>query len=82
MAAQFEDHDAVDSELRAETELEWVLVRPARLTEGAKMAVKDLGDTGEKAGFFASVSRASVASFLVDVVESNEWNRRSPVIGN
>jgi len=82
MAAHFEDHDAVEHRLRAEEGTDWVLVRAARLTEGEQRVVREFGDEGAGAGFFASVSRSSVARFLVDVVEGEKWNGRTPVIGN
>lgn len=82
MAAHFEDHEAVESRLRAEKGIDWVLVRATRLMEGERRAVREFGDDGARAGFFASVSRSSVAKFLVDVVEGEKWNGSTPVIGN
>jgi len=82
MAAHFGDHEAVESRFRTEKGIDWVLVRATRLTEGEQKAVREFGDDGARAGFFASVSRSSVAKFLVDVVEGEKWNGSTPVIGN
>jgi putative NADH-flavin reductase len=81
MAAHFGDHEAVESKLRTEKGIDWVLVRATRLMEGEQRAVREFGDDGARAGFFASVSRSSVARFLVDVVEGEKWNGSTPVIG-
>lgn len=82
MAAQYEDHDLVDAEVKA-SGLPFVLVRPMRLVEGdGKAEIKHWGDQGEDVSTFASISRTSVARFLVDSVESDEWNGRTPIISN
>lgn len=81
MALQYEDHRFADEETRA-SGMNWVFVRPAMLTDNEAKPVKDLGDTGKNASFMPSVSRASVARFMVDAVESEEWDRRTPVICN
>jgi putative NADH-flavin reductase len=84
MAAQFEDHDLVDEQMREhkKKDIRWVLVRPVMLGEGPKAAIKDLGDRGEGAGMLSKISRESVAGFLVDAVEKSEYDWRSPVISN
>jgi hypothetical protein len=81
MSYQFGDHALVDEELRA-SGLEWVLVRPAMLKGEKTLPIKDLGDRGQQAGFMPSISRTSVAKFLVDAAEKDDWVRRSPVISN
>lgn len=81
MASQFEDHRLVDEKTRP-SGLDWVMVRPAMLTEKEATPVKDLGDTGEQCGggFMPSISRAGVAKFLVEAAESEKWDNRTPVI--
>ena len=44
--------------------------------------IKQWGDQGKGVSAFASISRAGVARFLVDAVESNEWDGKTPVISN
>lgn len=79
MGIQYEDHRLVDEETRL-SGLNWAIVRPAMLTDKEAKPVKDLGDTGEYASFMPSISRASVAKFMVDAVESDSWDSRTPVI--
>ncbi|MCJ1333330.1 hypothetical protein MMC10_010024 [Thelotrema lepadinum] len=79
MAAQFVDHDATDKEVK-DSGSNFVLVRPVRLSEGEKKAVIVHGDIGKGLGMFNSISRRSVASFLLNAVESAKYDRRTPVI--
>lgn len=81
MSAQYHDHNLVDEETR-DSQLDWVLVRPVMLKGEEALPVKELGNTGKGASFMPSISRASVAKFLVNAVESNKWNRKSSVICN
>jgi uncharacterized protein YbjT (DUF2867 family) len=84
----FADHDLVD-EIVKKSGLEFVILRPARLTMSKKAPVRyisdDGTDNGKGLGVFAGlggISRASVAGCLVDAVEKNTWNGRTPVIMN
>ena len=79
MAVQFEDHDMTDREMK-ESGVNFVLVRPVRLAEGEKKAVKVHGNTGKGLGLMASISRKSVAGFLVDCAQVANWDRRTPVV--
>ncbi|KAK4890016.1 hypothetical protein LTR27_011235 [Elasticomyces elasticus] len=87
MSYGFEDHDALDLEVRKESAeggwgLEWTLVRPVMLKEGPVKAVRKLGERGEKAGMFDSVTRESVASFLVEVIEGGRLKGEAVVVAN
>lgn len=77
-----QDHDEVDKELKAAEDVVFVEARPWMLTEGEAAEVKVFPDNGEGAGFMPKISRASVASFLVDAAVSTEYDGRSPVITN
>ncbi|MCJ1279917.1 hypothetical protein MMC21_007741 [Puttea exsequens] len=81
LAAQYEDHDMLDREVKARG-VNYVLARPARLTDGVKKPLRFYGNEGRGVGVFACVSRESVADFLVDAAEREEWNRSTPVITN
>ena len=81
MAAQFADLDLVDEEMKA-SGMNYVLVRPVRLSEGEAASVREYGNLGKGAGMFSSISRKSVAVFLVDAAEKNAWDRSTPVISN
>ena len=83
MAAQFADHNLVDEEVKAASEgVDYVLARPTRLEEGDRMPVKFFGDQGMGIGSFASITRKSVAAFLIDAAEKGDWDKETPVIAN
>ena len=81
MSAQFADHDIVDEEMKA-SGMDYVLVRPTRLSEGEAAPVREYGNLGKGTGVFSAISRKSVAVFLVDAAEKDAWNRSTPVISN
>ncbi|KAK5731743.1 hypothetical protein LTR17_011093 [Elasticomyces elasticus] len=84
MSFQYEDHDALDREVRKDSGwgLEWTLVRPVMLKEGGVKAVRELGETGAKAGMFDSVTRESVAGFLIEVAEDGRLKGEAVVVAN
>ncbi|OBT66192.1 hypothetical protein VE03_05132 [Pseudogymnoascus sp. 23342-1-I1] len=84
----FADHNEVDGILK-KSGLDFVILRPARLTMAGKAPVQYLSDDGKDngkgLGVFAGlsgISRASVAGCLVDAVEKNTWNGRTAVLTN
>lgn len=80
----FIDHNHVD-EILKRSGLNYVVLRPARLTLAKKKPVQFLGDDGKGLGVFAGlggISRASVAACLVDAVEKSTWDQSTPVISN
>jgi hypothetical protein len=81
MAVQFQDHDLVDAETK-ESGLDWVMIRPAMLKGEEALPVKVLSNTGKEGSFMPSISRASVAVFLVNAAEKSTWNGATPVICN
>jgi putative NADH-flavin reductase len=74
----YKDKNRQEAAIRA-TSLDWVVVRPAMLTDGPSRgsvrAVTDLA--GVKGG---KVARADVARFVVDQLTADTWLRRTPVI--
>ncbi|KFY18714.1 hypothetical protein V493_08395 [Pseudogymnoascus sp. VKM F-4281 (FW-2241)] len=81
---RFADHNQVDETLK-KSGLDFVLLRPVRLTMGNKAPVRYLGDDGKELGLFAGmggISRASVAACLVDAAEKSTWDGTTPVITN
>lgn len=82
MSYQFEDHGLVDKEMK-QSGLDYVLARPVMLKEGEPKPVKEFGNVGGTGvGMMSSITRMSVAGFLVDAVEKSKWNRSTPVITN
>lgn len=81
MCYQWEDHAAVDKEVK-ESGVGFVLVRPVMMREGGKRPVRVFGEGGKGVGVLAAVTRRSVAGFMVDAVEGDEWDGGTPVISN
>jgi uncharacterized protein YbjT (DUF2867 family) len=84
MKHPFADHNKVEGILK-KSGLEYVLLKPARLTMAKKAPVLFHGDDGKGLGPFAGlggISRASVAACLVDAVEKSTWAGRTFVISN
>ena len=74
----YADHNLVDAEIR-DTDTDWTLLRPAALNNKAtveKVAVTDVH--GPKPSFY--ISRAAVAHFAVDVIDSGAHKRGAPII--
>jgi nucleoside-diphosphate-sugar epimerase len=81
MIYQYDDHNLVAKETKASGE-SYVFVRPSRLVEGDAKDIKEHPDHGRGAPVLAAITRASVAKFLVDAAEKNDWDNMAPVITN
>jgi uncharacterized protein YbjT (DUF2867 family) len=76
----YADHNLVDTEIR-ETDTDWTLLRPAAFNkkpEAGEIAVTDIH--GPKPSF--SISRAAVAQFAVDVIDSGAHVHEAPIISH
>ncbi|GAA88384.1 TrkA-N domain dehydrogenase [Aspergillus luchuensis IFO 4308] len=81
MSHQYDDHNETEREVLA-SGVGYVFVRPSRLVETEETAIKIWPDDGKGVPMMASTSRISVARYLVDVAESDEWDNTAPVITN
>ena len=81
MIYQYDDHNLVDKEVRA-SGLDYVLARPSRLKEGEAQGVKVWLNAGRRVPMMASITRTSVAHWLVDAAEGKTWDNTAPVITN
>lgn len=81
MGPQFEDHDAAHRLVKEDGQIDWVFLRPIRLTEGPRAKVKESGDLGKGISGTASISIASVAAEVVSAAEGPRV-RRTTVIAN
>lgn len=81
MIYQYDDHNLVAKETKASGK-NYVLVRPSRLIEGEAKAIKEYPDHGRGVPVLAAITRESVARFLVDAAERNDWDNSAPVITN
>jgi hypothetical protein len=83
MKFAFEDHNALEKVVRSSDGVDWTLLRPTMLAEGEVKEVKVFGEKGEGLGWLASVTRKSVANFVVEkCVEDDAWIGKTPVIAN
>jgi putative NADH-flavin reductase len=62
----------------AETDLDWIVVRPGLLTNGKPRGTWRAADDGSIVG--GSISRVDTATFMLQQIESTEWLRRRPVV--
>ncbi|TSC24471.1 SDR family oxidoreductase [Corallococcus sp. Z5C101001] len=74
----FEDHARQEQLVRA-SGLDWVIARPGRLTDGPAHRRYVKKTALEKVPF--AISRADVADFLVEAVETDTWVRHAVQIG-
>ncbi|KAJ2895683.1 hypothetical protein MKZ38_006265 [Zalerion maritima] len=90
MRHQLVDHDLVDTETRKAREaskkdggdFDFTLVRPVMFSDGDATEVKVWPESGSGVGLTSKITRKSVAAFMVDAAEKEEWNGKAPVISN
>lgn len=78
-------HEVIDKTLQEQTirnsTLDWVIVRPTRLTNGPQTG--DYRVAVElRLGLHAKVSRADVAAFMLEQLNTSMYLRRTPAISN
>lgn len=78
----YEDHEAVDEELRAAgDEIKWVVPRPARLTNGDdKDQYKIWPLEDGMVWLTAKSSMVALAKFSLDAAERSEWDGKDPIV--
>ncbi len=74
----FADKAKADAMLR-QSGLDWTLVYPTVLTNGARVGTYRVGERLAMTGL-PKISRADVASFMLEQLSSAEWVRRTAVI--
>ncbi|KPM39152.1 hypothetical protein AK830_g7400 [Neonectria ditissima] len=75
------DHERMDTLVR-ESGLPFVLARPTGLLSGPARDVRVWPADGKGAPWIATITRESLAAWLVDAVEKDEWDGTAPVITN
>ncbi len=76
--AGFEDTERQERLIR-QSRLEWIIVRPARLTDEPKRGIYRAG-VGLRVGPFARIGRADVADFMLQQLTDNTYLHKVPVI--
>lgn len=79
MKHSYDDHDLVNEEVKL-AGVNYVLPRPPWLTNGEASPVRTFGDAGDGIKTLAMISRKSVANFLLDACERDDWDQSTPVI--
>ncbi|KAI0447489.1 NAD(P)-binding protein [Xylaria telfairii] len=74
-------HNNLDKETR-KTGVKFVFVRASVLAEGDAAPIKVYPDDGKGVNFLPKITRASVAKFMIEACEKDEFVGRSPVIAN
>ena len=74
----FADKTKADAMLR-QSGLDWTLVYPTVLTNGARVGTYRVGERMAMSGL-PKISRADVASFMLEQLSSADWVRRTAVI--
>ncbi|KAI0970895.1 NAD-dependent epimerase/dehydratase-like protein [Xylaria arbuscula] len=74
-------HNNLDKETR-KTGVDYTLVRASVLADGDAAPIKLYPDDGKGINFLPKVTRASVAKFMIEACEKNDFIGRSPVISN
>lgn len=70
------DHNANENRI-TQSKLEWTIIRPGGLTNGAKSENLKHGTEYTKLKGNLSISRASVAAFIVSQLSNNTWLNKS-----
>lgn len=65
----------LQEKLIKESDREWTIIRPARLTNGVKSGNYTIGED-VPIGPFSHISRSDVASFLLTCIDASEYNRK------
>lgn len=78
----YEDHENVEVELKGAADVvDWVVVRPPRLTEGDDGSLPRVWPAEKGSiGVMAKCNRGAVARFCLDAAEGSEWDGKCPVI--
>lgn len=77
LRAAFADHQAQEKLIR-ESDLDWVIVRPAAYTDGPVTGVYKSGFAATEENLSLKISRADVARFMLHQLTDGTWLRRTP----
>lgn len=73
------DHEAKEAILKC-SPLEWVIVRPPRLSNGPATGHYRYGEDIRAKAVISTISRADLAGFLIDQTESGQFVQKAPAI--
>ncbi|HEY9375705.1 MAG TPA: NAD(P)H-binding protein [Jiangellaceae bacterium] len=73
------DHEAKERIIRA-TSLDWVIVRPPRLTNGPRRGTYRSGVDIRATAVIPRISRADIADFMLRQLEEDQYVRQTPAV--
>jgi putative NADH-flavin reductase len=71
------DHEAKEALIR-QSRLDWVIVRPPRLTKGRRTSVYRSGERIPARSLVLTISRADLAEFMLKQLADNTFIHRAP----
>lgn len=77
LAATAADHE-LDEAMVRQSRLDWVIVRPPMLTNGARTGCYRADEGLQAKALVPRISRADVAAFMLDQLDRDQFLRRSP----
>lgn len=79
-----EDHNGLDTLVRGQNQIGWVMIRPSMLKEGPSKPIKILGENGEGDSWFfpSGITVSSVVTFMLDACVDTNWDGKTPVVVN
>jgi hypothetical protein len=64
--------------LLEKSKLDWIVVRTPVHSDKGNKKIKHVGYSQPKP--WQKISRTAVANFMIEMINSNEWNKKSPII--
>ncbi len=80
LAAKMRDKDEMETLVRA-ADIDWTIVRPPALTNGPLSGTAQAG-VGLKIGFFAKLSRADLAHFILREASLDHYVKQAPTVAS
>jgi putative NADH-flavin reductase len=80
LAAKMRDKDSMEAMVRA-ADIDWTIVRPPALTNGPLSGATQAG-VGLKMGFFAKLSRADLAQFILLEATVGHYVKQAPTVAS
>jgi hypothetical protein len=75
------DHEHLDDLVRS-SKLPFAMARPCRLVDGPAKEVKEYPSDGKGISWLPTITRHSVAEWLLNAAERPDWDGKSPVMSN
>ncbi|MEI9913933.1 MAG: NAD(P)-binding oxidoreductase [Candidatus Saccharibacteria bacterium] len=74
----FKEKDIQEQLIEESTELNWTILRPTALTNGKRKGATV--NDNLRAGFFTHISRADVASYMIDIIDQKTTHNKALIL--